>query len=350
MLADGLRLIELDVVSSTNDVIREAIERGEPEGLVVTARRQDGGQGRRGSSWASPEGGLYLSMLLDPGMPVEAVPTLGMVAAASACRALSSFLPDDSDASFGIKWPNDVILRGASGPRFRKASGISTDLVKGKVCLGIGINVMRPEEEGPCSRSSEGADPEESVEALRRGKNVPAYLSDHVPQEAMPSVAIVRDAFMDAFASGYAEWRRSPRRYVREEVGPLSALDGIVVDIEARHASRAAGIEGERPSGHGADDAGHAAPVARVLEGHGDAHGPMRLHALVDGIADDGSLIVHAVGDGLTGRGPMDGEGPMRVYEGSVCIPDDGASCDTHSPDGGRMGYDRGSHPMGGTT
>lgn len=44
--------------------MKRALEAGEPEGLALRARRQTGGYGRQGRAWASPEGGLYLSLLL----------------------------------------------------------------------------------------------------------------------------------------------------------------------------------------------------------------------------------------------------------------------------------------------
>ena len=40
---------------------KRALEAGEPEGLAVSARRQTGGYGRQGRTWASPEGGLIVT-------------------------------------------------------------------------------------------------------------------------------------------------------------------------------------------------------------------------------------------------------------------------------------------------
>ena len=74
------RLREFDEVTSTNEVVKHALEEGEPEGLAVRARCQSGGYGRQGRTWASPEGGLYLSLLLRPHVPPAQLPTLSLVA------------------------------------------------------------------------------------------------------------------------------------------------------------------------------------------------------------------------------------------------------------------------------
>ena len=41
----------LDEVDSTNNVVKDALRSGEPEGLVVRAWRQSGGYGRQGRAW-----------------------------------------------------------------------------------------------------------------------------------------------------------------------------------------------------------------------------------------------------------------------------------------------------------
>lgn len=64
----GLKVITLDEVDSTNEYARRIAPGGVPEGTVVVAKRQTAGRGGRkgGRSWASPEGGLWLSVILKP--------------------------------------------------------------------------------------------------------------------------------------------------------------------------------------------------------------------------------------------------------------------------------------------
>ena len=84
----AFRLRVLDEVTSTNDEVKRAREAGEPEGLAVSARRQTGGYGRQGRTWASPEGGLYLSLLLRPS--VDAFGRLVLRASDGSCVPVAS--------------------------------------------------------------------------------------------------------------------------------------------------------------------------------------------------------------------------------------------------------------------
>lgn len=102
------RIRSYDEVTSTNDVVKEAIDAGVPEGEVVCARVQTAGYGRQGRSWSSPAGGLYLSVLLRPDVPVAQLPTLSLVAGIAVRRALTRLTGSDA---IQLKWPNDVVLQ-----------------------------------------------------------------------------------------------------------------------------------------------------------------------------------------------------------------------------------------------
>ena len=58
-------IVTLDEVDSTNEYAKRMASEA-PEGTVVVARRQTAGKGRRGRRWASPEGGLWFSVILKP--------------------------------------------------------------------------------------------------------------------------------------------------------------------------------------------------------------------------------------------------------------------------------------------
>src|SRR4030067_3754161 len=68
-------------VTSTNDVARSLAEDGAGEGTAVLALEQSGGRGRLGRSWASPAGGLYLSVILCPSLAVMLLSVLSLAAA-----------------------------------------------------------------------------------------------------------------------------------------------------------------------------------------------------------------------------------------------------------------------------
>jgi BirA family biotin operon repressor/biotin-[acetyl-CoA-carboxylase] ligase len=135
---------------STNDRLKELARRGAPEWSVVLADRQTGGRGREGRPWASPPGGLYLSVLLRPRSA-----HLGLLPLAAGIAVVDAAAEQGLRAE--LKWPNDVlVLDAAVGGRpdaaspaespGRKLGGILAEAASGPegpdwVVLGIGMNV-----------------------------------------------------------------------------------------------------------------------------------------------------------------------------------------------------------------
>lgn len=130
----------LDETDSTNREAMRQAESGAAEGLVIIADSQREGRGRLGRSWfTSGHDSLAMSVLLRPEMQPEHVPQLSLLTAVAAQRALNRFVP-----ALRIKWPNDLLLRGA------KLAGILTEMraEPGRVhavVLGIGINIRKPD-------------------------------------------------------------------------------------------------------------------------------------------------------------------------------------------------------------
>lgn len=75
-------------VTSTNELVKQAIEQGEPEGLAVFSHEQTSGYGRQGRTWSSPLGGSYESFLLRPDVDPQRIPTIALVAGLAVRRAL----------------------------------------------------------------------------------------------------------------------------------------------------------------------------------------------------------------------------------------------------------------------
>ncbi len=124
-----------DVVDSTNATARDLAERGAPEGTVVIAQTQLKGRGRFERSWESPEGGLYLSLILRPNIPPEKTSLLPLVTALAVAKTIRSY-----GVFATIKWPNDVRVDG------RKIAGILLESEgRGQkleyVVVGIGVNL-----------------------------------------------------------------------------------------------------------------------------------------------------------------------------------------------------------------
>lgn len=291
----------LDEVSSTNDEVKRALDNGEPEGLVVRALRQAAGYGRQGRVWASPEGGLYCSLLLRPQVAPRELPTLSLVVGMAVRRALVALAGDVAADAVRIKWPNDVVLvpgrasagadagaadvalaqnrryerfseggaisdlgfcesqtdlgaknrsyrdfcaklpassvdtwrdgsadafasatfaaSGDSEPAPAKLCGISLEAHGGGVCVGLGVNVLPPDE-----RPDVG------------GKNRAAYVADLVPV-APPSIEAVLAAFLAAFSPLYDEWARAGFAALVDEFNAHASLIGRTVSVVDRAGS-----------------------------------------------------------------------------------------------------------------
>ncbi len=132
----GRRIIRLDEATSTNDVAKQHARNGEAEGLVVVAKRQTQGRGRLGREWVSPEGGLYLSVLLRPKFDPKELTRLTVHSAVPVAMAIEKVTGLGAE----LKWPNDIQIDG------RKVAGLLVEGTgqQGKIAyvvLGIGINV-----------------------------------------------------------------------------------------------------------------------------------------------------------------------------------------------------------------
>jgi BirA family biotin operon repressor/biotin-[acetyl-CoA-carboxylase] ligase len=127
------KVIKLDLTGSTQEKAREYLASGHGAGTVIVAAGQTGGRGRRGRSWYSPEGGLYMTALLRPVGEVGLVPLMGGVAVAQTIREMTNI-----DAA--LKWPNDVLIRGKKVGGVLSESGWAKGKIK-HVLLGVGVNL-----------------------------------------------------------------------------------------------------------------------------------------------------------------------------------------------------------------
>lgn len=209
------RVRSFEEVTSTNEMVKRALDDGETEGLVVRARRQTAGYGRQGRRWTSPEGGLYCSLLLRPQVAPTLLPTLSLVVGLAVRRALAGLASQAELARILVKWPNDVVAEAG------KLCGISLEGHGGGVCAGVGVNV-RP----PAERPEVG------------GKNRAAYVADF----ADVSVDEVLDAFLAAFAPLYEAWTHAGFASLAAEFDEHSSLTGCaVVVVDRGGATLAAG-------------------------------------------------------------------------------------------------------------
>jgi BirA family biotin operon repressor/biotin-[acetyl-CoA-carboxylase] ligase len=139
-LPPGYRLVSYDKVGSTNEEAKRLARDGAAEGTLVWALEQTAGRGRRGHTWASPPGNLYLSLILRPDCSVGRAAQLGFVAALAVGDTLGAIAGGLEDVS--CKWPNDVLVEGRKIAGILLESELAEREIPEFVILGVGINLV----------------------------------------------------------------------------------------------------------------------------------------------------------------------------------------------------------------
>jgi BirA family biotin operon repressor/biotin-[acetyl-CoA-carboxylase] ligase len=133
------REVRLEDVDSTSLEARRRIE-GSPESpsgpFTVRAERQSAGRGRQGRSWASPAGGLWMTLACpEPAFDSRCLDALGLRVGLSLSSAIAEAVPA---AEPRLKWPNDVLVGG------RKVAGALTETLTCRgdrwILIGCGVN------------------------------------------------------------------------------------------------------------------------------------------------------------------------------------------------------------------
>jgi BirA family biotin operon repressor/biotin-[acetyl-CoA-carboxylase] ligase len=126
----GTPCTHVDETESTQRLLGE----DDPEGALVVADHQTAGRGRLGRTWQDVPGkSLLFSLLLRPSAPMPLWPELSLVAGEAVARAVGG----------EVRPPNDVFLNG------KKVAGVLPEATRGRVVLGIGVNVNHTEDELP---------------------------------------------------------------------------------------------------------------------------------------------------------------------------------------------------------
>ncbi|HET7603698.1 MAG TPA: biotin--[acetyl-CoA-carboxylase] ligase [Gemmatimonadales bacterium] len=122
-------------VESTQDAVHALAEQGAAQGVAVAALEQTAGRGSRRRDWASPPGGLWLSVLLRPRRD-SGLQVLSLRAGLAIVHTLDTFGAE----GLMLKWPNDIMAHG------KKAGGILCEARwngdrPAWVAVGVGLNV-----------------------------------------------------------------------------------------------------------------------------------------------------------------------------------------------------------------
>ena len=138
-------IIRLEVTESTNSVALGLAKQGAEAGTVVVADAQTGGRGRLNRSWLSPpDMGLYFSIIARPALTPENLPKVTIGAGLAICKALEA----EFAVSPGIKWPNDLLLKGLKFGGILTETGSLQNISPEQhplVVVGVGLNLFPPE-------------------------------------------------------------------------------------------------------------------------------------------------------------------------------------------------------------
>ncbi|MFP6730951.1 MAG: biotin--[acetyl-CoA-carboxylase] ligase [Alphaproteobacteria bacterium] len=138
-LSPPFRVIRFDDIGSTSDEAKQLAEAGAAHGTLVWAASQSQGRGRRGNSWHSPPGNLYVSLVLRPDcVPAQAM-QLTFVASLALADTIAAFAPASAEVT--CKWPNDVFINHQKTAGLLLESSTSGGAGLDWLVIGMGVNI-----------------------------------------------------------------------------------------------------------------------------------------------------------------------------------------------------------------
>ena len=179
------QIIELEEISSTQDLAKELAKKGNLSGnIALCAQSQTAGRGRFEHTWQSEKGGLYLSLLLKPSKKTPSIADLSIKTGQAAALALEEMY----NLKTAIKLPNDVLVKTENGNKKICGVLIETAVSSDKLewlIVGVGVNLNN-----------------------KVDKNLnAASVKDLIKQEV--DIFAFRETFLKHFAQKYIEWQLS---------------------------------------------------------------------------------------------------------------------------------------------
>lgn len=203
----GHNLHFYEEVESTNDTAKQFVENDAKEGTVIIASQQTAGRTRKHADWVSPEGGIYMTIILRPEVTLLEASKLTIVTGV----AIAKTLKDEFNINVGIKWPNDLLLGN------KKICGILTEAVTDydkvkAVLVGIGIDVNIHEDDIPDEL-------EHIATTVQKETNITFKRAD------------IMRKFFKIFEELYEEYKKDNFKYIISEWRRLSSTTGNRVKV-----------------------------------------------------------------------------------------------------------------------
>ena len=123
---------------STQTDAKEGIEAGNKGNTLYLSTCQTAGRGRFQRPYYSPsQGGIYMSLHIQPNLPYEKLPSYTLLVAAAVYKAIKNLTMIEVD----IKWVNDIYFKNKkiAGILTEAMTSVETGLVT-DVIIGLGIN------------------------------------------------------------------------------------------------------------------------------------------------------------------------------------------------------------------
>ena len=132
-----MEIIYYECLDSTQKKLVELVREGKiNSNTAIVAKKQTAGVGSRSNSWKAKEGDLLFSFAIKKEDTPKDLPI-------SSASIYFAFLMKEVLSSLTqncwLKWPNDIYIKN------KKCGGVITQLLKGYYIVGIGINLVKRE-------------------------------------------------------------------------------------------------------------------------------------------------------------------------------------------------------------
>jgi BirA family transcriptional regulator, biotin operon repressor / biotin---[acetyl-CoA-carboxylase] ligase len=127
----------LERVDSTNSEAERRLAAGEAAPMIILAREQTRGRGRRGRTWHSAaNGNLYATFVFRPRLEAARLQDFTLWMGVNVCELIENFCK----LRPGLKWPNDVLVNGRKLGGMLTEARVDSEQVHDLV-FGLGLNV-----------------------------------------------------------------------------------------------------------------------------------------------------------------------------------------------------------------
>ncbi|MDP2138233.1 MAG: biotin--[acetyl-CoA-carboxylase] ligase [Candidatus Didemnitutus sp.] len=127
----------LESVDSTNSEAERRLAAGEAVPLIILARAQTQGRGRRGRIWHSAaNGNLYSTFVFRPQLEPARLQDFTLWMGLNVCELVANFCKLQP----GLKWPNDLLIDGRKAGGMLTEARVDADHVRDLI-FGLGLNV-----------------------------------------------------------------------------------------------------------------------------------------------------------------------------------------------------------------